>query len=45
MHCPQPWVKKATCKEDLRAYGVNKTRYVLLVPALLLCAGLLCKPV
>ena len=23
--CPQPWVKRATCKEDLRAYGVNVT--------------------
>ena len=23
--CPQPWVKKATCKEDIRAYGVNAT--------------------
>lgn len=23
--CPQPWVKKETCKEDLRAYGVNAT--------------------
>ena len=22
-YCPQPWVKKETCKEDLRAYGVN----------------------
>ena len=21
--CPQPWVKKATCAADLRAYGVN----------------------
>lgn len=21
--CPQPWVKRETCKADLRAYGVN----------------------
>lgn len=23
--CPQPWVKRETCKEDLRAYGTNST--------------------